>query len=236
MKAWHFLRKDRCLGYGDNREVIAGETYTVDGPSELCVRGLHGSKRPLDALKYAPGPVVCRVEIGGDVVEGDDKMAGTTREVLWMYDATEVLREFVRFCALDVVPYWDPPDVVLAWLQTGDESLCNDAYSAAYAAADAAYYAARAAYAAADAAYAAADAAYYAARAAYYAARAAYRGADAARAAYRAARAAYAAARAAYCTAHAAYYTPRAADMAYCATDVAQNTRLSKMLMEGRPK
>ena len=208
MKAWHFLRKDRCLGYGDNREVIAGETYTVDGPSELCVRGLHGSKRPLDALKYAPGPVVCRVEIGGDVVEGDDKMAGTTREVLWMYDATEVLREFVRFCALDVVPYWDPPDVVLAWLQTGDESLCNDAYSAAYAAADAAYYAARAA----------------------------YRGADAARAAYRAARAAYAAARAAYCTAHAAYYTPRAADMAYCATDVAQNTRLSKMLMEGRPK
>ena len=157
VKAWHFLREDRCLGYGDNREVIAGETYTVDGPSELCVRGLHGSKRPLDALRYAPGPVVCRVEIGGDVVEGDDKIVGTTREVLWMYDATEVLREFARFCALDVVPYWDPPDVVLAWLQTGDESLCNDAHHAAHAAARAADAAADVAYYAADVAHCATD-------------------------------------------------------------------------------
>ena len=65
MKAWHFLREDKRLGYGDGRLVRRNHTFKCD-PDKLqpCHYGLHGSVKIMDALTYAPGPVVCRVELG----------------------------------------------------------------------------------------------------------------------------------------------------------------------------
>jgi len=72
---------------------------------------------------YAPGPVVCRVECGGEVIRGDDKLVCTERKVLWIADASEVLFHFARLCALDVVDLWDASPDVKRFLRTGGSKL-----------------------------------------------------------------------------------------------------------------
>lgn len=99
MLAWHFLPQDRRLRYPPHTLVEPGQTLRVDPPIKLCERGLHASVRALDALKYAPGPVVCRVRLGGQIKIDDDKAVATERTCLWMADATQVLHEFACWCA-----------------------------------------------------------------------------------------------------------------------------------------
>ena len=135
MRAWHFIPAGRRLRYGDGATVAPGYVNTWDGPLVLCRSGLHASVRAIDALKYAPGAIVCRVEMGGDVVVGDDKLVASSREVLWMADATECMRHFARLCALDVIHLWDAPAVVKRYLRTGDESIRDAAWAVARAAA-----------------------------------------------------------------------------------------------------
>lgn len=97
--AWHFLRADKRLGYGDGRKVRKGGVYSAEGPLELCKNGMHASVNPLDALRYAPGAIICRVEMRGEIVHGDDKLCARERKVLWMADATRTLHEFAIWCA-----------------------------------------------------------------------------------------------------------------------------------------
>jgi hypothetical protein len=73
MKAWHFTKLDKRLGYEDGRLVEAGKILSVRGPLTLCRRGLHASATIFDALKYAPGPYLWRVELMGDVIKDTDK-------------------------------------------------------------------------------------------------------------------------------------------------------------------
>ena len=96
--AWHFLPEDRRLRYDDGREVKAGESLSVDVTPVLCERGMHASPRIIDALSFRTGPVLCRVRVSGDVVRGADKVAGRTRECLWMVDAAPALRMFAVDC------------------------------------------------------------------------------------------------------------------------------------------
>ena len=42
MRAWHFCRNDKTLGYGDGRKIKVGETHLVEGKPVLCKYGLHG--------------------------------------------------------------------------------------------------------------------------------------------------------------------------------------------------
>jgi len=176
---YHFAAVDADgtprLGYGDGREIRVGETLTVEGDPVLCRYGLHASARILDALRYAQSDklALCRVTLGGAVAHGNDKSAATERTVTAMIDAEAtdaLLREFARWCALQVIPLWDAPDVVRQYLETGDESIRAAAWDAAWDAAWAAAWAAArnaARDAARDAARAAAwDAARDAARAA----------------------------------------------------------------------
>ena len=150
MKAWHFTALDKRLGYNDGRLVEPGKTLVHPGELELCKSGLHASARLINALQYAPGPYIWRVEVGGTILRGSDKLVASERTPLWGFDATDILRRFARKCALDVIHLWDAPDVVIRYLKTGDESIRADAYAAARdaaraAAADAAWDAARAA-------------------------------------------------------------------------------------------
>jgi len=164
VRVWHFARDDMTLDYGDGRKITPGETITVDCKPVLCESGLHGSESIMDALALAPGNMVCRCDISGEIVRGYDKLVGTERKCLWVVDGFTLLRDFARWCALQVIDGWDAPDVVRKWLETGDESLRSEARSAAHSAADsAARSAARSAacyaacYAARYAAYSAAD-------------------------------------------------------------------------------
>ena len=110
MLAWHFMSKDKRLGYDDGRLVEVGVPLECKGKPALCVNGLHGSARLIDALKYANGPIVCRVEIEGDVIEGKNKLCGRRRTVLWMLDATDILHEFACRCAEDALALVARPD------------------------------------------------------------------------------------------------------------------------------
>ena len=170
MLGWHFAADDRKLRYDDGRIIRKGITHIVDCEPVLCERGLHASKRIVDALRYAPGSVICRVKLGGKIVHGDDKSCATERTYLAVIDGEKLLRDFARQCALDVIHMWDAPKVVRDYLETGDEKLRDAARAAAEDAARvAAWDAARAAaedaarVAAWDAAWAAASAAAWAA-------------------------------------------------------------------------
>jgi len=122
--AWYFSMSDRRLGFGDGRPIELGTVHTHDGTPVLCGPGLHASERAIDAFKYAPGLVLWRVECGGTVVTGDDKIACTERTyVAGGVDASSLLRAYARWCALSVVHLWACPDVVARYLVTGDETL-----------------------------------------------------------------------------------------------------------------
>lgn len=97
IQVWHFIRADRSTEVG-RLHVEVGQTLTVEGPLKLCEHGLHGSRKALDALRYAPGPVACKDEIWGDIIEGDDQLCGRYRKCLAMIDATYILHEFGCRC------------------------------------------------------------------------------------------------------------------------------------------
>lgn len=96
MKAWHFLRKNKKLRYGDNRIVKSGETYEDyrGRKPEICRCGMHGSKKLINALEYSSGPIICRVDISGNLMHGFKYFCGRYRKVLWMFDASDVLHKF----------------------------------------------------------------------------------------------------------------------------------------------
>jgi hypothetical protein len=94
LKAWHFLREDGCLRYEPHTKVEVGQTLKYNGFWPTSQQGYHASVRAMDALKYAPGPIVCRVELGGVIVEEKDKAVASERTVLAMANASTVLHEF----------------------------------------------------------------------------------------------------------------------------------------------
>jgi hypothetical protein len=97
MKAWHFLADNGKTR--DGIQVEVGQTLRVDPPLEMCRHGLHASLRALDALDYAPGAIVCRVELSGEIQQEPNKLVASERTVLWMEDATRVLHKFACVCA-----------------------------------------------------------------------------------------------------------------------------------------
>ena len=129
---WHFsggrLR--------DGREIVVGRWEVHDGPLVMCAAGYHLSERPIDALRYAPGAWVGRVEGRGEMIRDVDKVVCRERRYVEApRDVARLLRRFARSCALDVAHRWTPPEVVIQYLLGGEETI---AYSAANAAVNAA--------------------------------------------------------------------------------------------------
>ena len=132
MIAYHFVGET----LRDGSPVPAdGVKLVYPGRPVLCQSGLHASVDPWDALKYAPGPILCRVEVGGTVEVDSDKVVGTERTILERRDATAMLWRFARSQARSVVHLWDAPEVVRRYLESGDETLRDAAWDAANAAA-----------------------------------------------------------------------------------------------------
>jgi len=79
--AWHFVGDS----LRDGRPVPKdGEWLIHTGDLRMCKTGLHASEHPFDALRYAPGPTLCRVECAGEIVRGDDKLVCTKRRIVLM--------------------------------------------------------------------------------------------------------------------------------------------------------
>lgn len=137
-----------------------GEWLEHHGPVEPCVSGLHASEHPFDALQYAPGTLLHRVELEGDLQPHGkpiDKWVGRRRRIIASIDATDLLRAFARWCALQMIDLWYAPAVVRKYLETGDETLRATALCAAETARGAAW-GARPAWCATEAVLCAADA------------------------------------------------------------------------------
>jgi hypothetical protein len=113
IKAWHFICDDSTI-FTDSMKrplkVHRGQILRHRGPLKLCKKGLHASVRPLDALGYAPGTMICRVECSGEVVHGGDKLVCSRRRVLWAKDASRVLHEFAIWCAEEALEKVKDPD------------------------------------------------------------------------------------------------------------------------------
>lgn len=107
--AWHFLPTDQLLTHGDGRRVEVGQTsrLTDPRPVSLSHHGLHASERILDALRLAPGPVLCRVELCEDVQRHGDILVARERRVLWMQDISPLLHRFAVHCARQALEVLD---------------------------------------------------------------------------------------------------------------------------------
>ena len=121
----------------DGQLLETGREYVFDGEPAMCARGYHASRHVFDALEYAPGATLSRVECREVTEECDDKLVCRRRRVIATIDATKILRKFARMCALDVIHLWEAPDIVIRYLKTGDESLRDAARSAAWEASSA---------------------------------------------------------------------------------------------------
>ena len=121
----------------DGRPVPAdGVTLEHDGPMEMCVSGLHASRRIIDALQYAPiGKTICRVRCTGEIVDDSDKLICRSRTIIWRVDGSNILRKFACQQALSVAHLWNMPQIVREYLETQDESKQAAAWAAAGAAA-----------------------------------------------------------------------------------------------------
>lgn len=144
MKAYYFSAADKRLRYGDNRLIKTGITHKVNGDLKLCHHGLHASRRIIDAVGYALSAHLWKVELGGEIVEGEDKVCATERTYLAGCDLTKVLRQFARKAALinieKIKPYCSADDysLIMRWLETGDNSIRSATAPAAWLAASAA--------------------------------------------------------------------------------------------------
>lgn len=97
--AWNFLDADRRERFGARGVLGAGMRSVVPGPVVVRRHGLHASRSALQALRYAPGPIVCRVELGGQIRSDAGLVAATERTVLWLSDAGRATHEFAVWCA-----------------------------------------------------------------------------------------------------------------------------------------
>lgn len=114
---WHFVSNT----LRDGRPVPAdGEWLAHDGRLELCASGLHFSPTPGEALAYAPGPILCRVELDGAIVIDGDKGVASRRRIIARHDMTDILRQFAQDEAVRVLQ--NAPAVVREFV-TGDDAL-----------------------------------------------------------------------------------------------------------------
>jgi len=95
--AWHFLSENRKTQW-NGITVIPGQPIFHNGKLEICQSGLHASVNLIDALQYAPGPILCRVRCEGTIIQGQDKLVCSQRTALWMFDASSMLRLWVCWC------------------------------------------------------------------------------------------------------------------------------------------
>src|SRR5690554_19966 len=94
---YHFVAANKRLRFDmKSVEVSAGKTLHFDGQPVLGEQGFHASKRPLDALYYAPSDAewLCGVRLSGTVIHGTGASVATERTVVWMLNVRKLLVEF----------------------------------------------------------------------------------------------------------------------------------------------
>jgi hypothetical protein len=84
------------------------------------INRLHSHEHPFDALYSGGGSMLHFLGIENGVQKVYEKL-----------DVSETLREFARWCALQVIDIWDPPATVCDYLKTGNMKLQKETMEAA---------------------------------------------------------------------------------------------------------
>ena len=147
--AWHFTYGMR---FRDGQPLVVGKTYTHTGPLVMCDSGYHAGRDITDALYYAPGFTVSRVECSGEMREQSDKLVCRQRKVLWSFDTKKVIIAWARRVATDAVKTVRKTSTDKAWNAWADawisgKDRTSSSASSASAAAAAAFAASAAVYA-----------------------------------------------------------------------------------------
>ena len=162
-KLYKFLRANLKSDNGTNRDWEIG-TWRKEDDIDICNKGFHSSKTPLQSLGYVKGEIIAEVEVRGESIIQDDKECWSEMCIVkawhWTKEDSVSLAIFCAEQVLDIFekkyPNDDRPrkaiEVAKAWLASPTKEN-------AYAAANAAVYAADATNAAANATNAAANAA-----------------------------------------------------------------------------
>ena len=79
----------------------------------------YASRRIIDALDYANGPILCHVDFSGKLNKYDRRYLIEDCRILKRKDVSSFLHEFARKCALHVAHLWDIPNDVREFLLTG---------------------------------------------------------------------------------------------------------------------
>ena len=88
---WHFVGQTLR---GGRPIPVDGEMLMQNGPIIPCKNGLHASVKVLDALQFAPGTTLCRVQLSGTAVEqGGTKHAASARVIQAVADINHALKE-----------------------------------------------------------------------------------------------------------------------------------------------
>ena len=175
---WKSMKSGLRSAY-DNSPWVIGEWRHVDPPDEMCI-GLNASQRIIDAMTYVPCEILAKVEVGGEIIKGNDKWSCEKMRVVEAYKWTD--EESVRLAVFSAelvidlyekqYPQDDRPRKAIQAARKWLEYLTSSKIVEAAWLSDAAGAAARAAALAAGAAWAA-EAAALAAGAAAWAAEAA---------------------------------------------------------------
>ena len=98
---WHFIQSDKRLRYGDNREVVVGETLTVTGSPEVARWGLHAASSFKTAWRVRPDDsfFVCFVWVRGWVGNGlrPGLFCGLERNCIAMVPVDDIKHLLVEF-------------------------------------------------------------------------------------------------------------------------------------------
>lgn len=108
VRAYHFIAPDFITQHSREQTGV-GKTLTFDGELHLGQHGLHGARKPLDALYYANDAqtTLCLVEISGPTQEDEHKLCGQRRKILKAFDATQMLRLYAVECAKSVLSIFE---------------------------------------------------------------------------------------------------------------------------------
>jgi hypothetical protein len=87
----------------DGQQLKVGRLYKHIGELEMCVSGYHASIDILDALSYAPGFTVSRVECSGKIEQQNDKLVCSQRKALWTLDAKKIILKWSIRTATDAI-------------------------------------------------------------------------------------------------------------------------------------
>lgn len=117
--AWHFTKEPDKLRTGTPFKV--GEWIEVGGDLVPCEWGLHASEWAFDALQYAKGPYLWRVECEGDIIEHGDKLVCRRRRAISGGDASDLLYRFARYCAQQVITLWPATESIKRYIETGED-------------------------------------------------------------------------------------------------------------------